>query len=131
MNIYNTTHSCDIVATQVALGEPHFIEVKGVTFCGDSKGSGDSVCDCFCLPVCLSVFSTLLMIHMHDDVYGYESMLYMHDNVHAYESIHFVFHAIFCGNSKGSGYVSFSTLKIYMLIVECLFHISHIVFHRS
>jgi len=25
---------------QVALGEPHFIEIKGVTFCGDQKGSG-------------------------------------------------------------------------------------------
>ena len=27
----------------MALGEPHFIEIKGVTFCGDSKGSGISM----------------------------------------------------------------------------------------
>jgi tRNA wybutosine-synthesizing protein 1 len=26
-------------AQLVARGEPHFIEVKGVTFCGDSKGT--------------------------------------------------------------------------------------------
>jgi tRNA wybutosine-synthesizing protein 1 len=30
-------------AALVSLGEPHFIEVKGVTFCGDSKGSGISM----------------------------------------------------------------------------------------
>jgi wyosine [tRNA(Phe)-imidazoG37] synthetase (radical SAM superfamily) len=42
INDRNSRQLCEY-AKLVTRGQPHFIEVKGVTFCGDSKGSGISM----------------------------------------------------------------------------------------